>query len=86
MSPGEARQQLEVAALGRDLGDLFEYHVKGPVTIHKNQSALVPIIQANVEAEKVSLWNPALESARPLRFVAHKFEPADTRWRQLQRS
>jgi Carboxypeptidase regulatory-like domain len=67
MSPGEARQQLEAAALGRDLGDLFEYHVKGPVTIHKNQSALVPIIQTNVEAEKVSLWNPSLESARPLR-------------------
>ena len=67
MSPTEARQQLEAAALGRDLGDLFEYHVKGPVTIHKNQSALVPIIQTNVEAEKVSLWNPSLESARPLR-------------------
>ena len=67
MSPTEARQQLEAAALGRDLGDLFEYHVKGPVTIHKNQSALVPIIQSNVEAEKVSLWNPSLESARPLR-------------------
>ncbi len=67
MSPGEARQQLEAAVLGRDLGDLFEYHVKGPVTIHKNQSALVPIIQSNVEAEKVSLWNPSLESARPLR-------------------
>ena len=67
MSPGEARQQLEAAALGRDLGDLFEYHVKGPVTIHKNQSALVPIIQTNVEAEKVSLWNASLDSARPLR-------------------
>jgi hypothetical protein len=67
MSPAEARQKLEAAALGQDLGDLFEYHVKGPVTIHKNQSALVPILQANVEAEKVSLWNPSLGSARPLR-------------------
>jgi hypothetical protein len=67
MSPAEARQKLEAAALGQDLGDLFEYHVKGPVTIHKNQSALVPFLQANVEAEKVSLWNPSLGSARPLR-------------------
>jgi len=67
MSPSEARPKLEAAALGQDLGDLFEYHVKGPVTIHKNQSALVPILQANVEAEKVSLWNPSLASARPLR-------------------
>ena len=67
MSPAEARQQVQAAALGRDLGDLFEYHVKGVVTIHKNQSALVPIIQSNVEAEKVSLWNPSLGSGRPLR-------------------
>ncbi len=37
------------------------------MTIHKNQSALVPIIQSNVEAEKVSLWNPSLGSGRPLR-------------------
>ncbi len=42
----------------RDLGDLFEYQLKDHVTIHKNQSALVPILQARVEAEKVSVWNP----------------------------
>ncbi len=42
----------------RDLGDLFEYQLKDRVTIHKNQSALVPILQARVEAEKVSVWNP----------------------------
>ncbi len=28
------------------------------MTIHKNQFALVPILQARVEAEKVSVWNP----------------------------
>jgi len=43
----------------RDLGDLFEYQLKDRVTIHKNQSALVPILQARVEAEKVSVWNPS---------------------------
>ncbi len=45
-------------AESRDLGDLFEYQLKDRVTIHKNQSALVPILQARVEAEKVSVWNP----------------------------
>jgi hypothetical protein len=44
---------------GRDLGDLFEYQLKDRVTIHKNQSALVPILQARVDAEKVSVWNPS---------------------------
>jgi hypothetical protein len=47
-----------VAAESRDLGDLFEYQLKDRVTIHKNQSALVPILQARVDAEKVSVWNP----------------------------
>jgi hypothetical protein len=47
----------EVAAEGRGLGDLFEYRLKEPVTIRKNQSALVPIINVQVEAERVSVWN-----------------------------
>ena len=48
---------VEAAAQGRELGDLFEYRLKEPVTIRKNQSALVPIINAPVEAERVSVWN-----------------------------
>jgi len=42
---------------GRELGDLFEYRLKEPVTIRKNQSALVPIVAAQVEAERVSVWS-----------------------------
>ena len=41
-----------------DLGDVFEYKIKQPITIHKNQSALVPILQSRIDAEKVTLWNP----------------------------
>ncbi len=33
----------------------------------KNQSALVPIAQTEIEAEKVSLWNGTTGSGRPLR-------------------
>jgi len=43
----------------RDLGDLFEYKLPDRVTIRKNQSALVPILQARIDAEKVSVWNPS---------------------------
>ncbi len=49
----------------RELGDLFEYRLTEPVTIRKNQSALVPIVSAPVDAERVSLWNPA-SSRRPM--------------------
>ncbi len=42
---------------GKSLGDFFEYDIKQNITIGKNQSALVPILQAHVEADKVTLWN-----------------------------
>jgi hypothetical protein len=51
-------------AEGKSAGDFFEYKVKQKITIGKNQSALVPILQAHIDAERVTLWNA--ESA-PLR-------------------
>lgn len=60
-------QRSAAAAKGASLGDLFEYKLKDRVTIHKNESALVPIVQTHVTAEKVSLWNSSLGSERPLR-------------------
>jgi hypothetical protein len=69
MAIDEARRQMEAAAKGVELGDLFEYKLKDRVTIRKNESALVPIVQAHVKAEKVSLWNTSLGSERPLRAI-----------------
>lgn len=57
-------EQQQSTASTQELGDIFEYKIKQPVTIHKNQSALVPILQARVDAEKVTLWSPR---ERPLR-------------------
>lgn len=58
---------MEASAQGQELGDLFEYKLKERVTINKNQSAMVPIVQTEIAAEKVSLWNEARGNARPLR-------------------
>jgi len=63
----EARAMGEAAASGRELGDLFEYKLKDRVTLKKNQSALVPIAQTELEAQKVSLWSGTTGSGRPLR-------------------
>jgi hypothetical protein len=65
----EARAMGEAAASGEELGDLFEYKLKDKVTLKKNQSALVPIAQTEIEAEKVSLWNGTSGSGRPLRGI-----------------
>jgi len=43
----------------KEMGDLFQYKMRDRVTIRKNQSALVPILQARIDAEKVSVWNPS---------------------------
>jgi hypothetical protein len=65
----EARQAQQVDATGAQLGDLFSYKLKEPVTIRKNQSALVPILAGEVEADKVSLWNASSGSPRALRAI-----------------
>jgi len=45
----------EAAAEGTAVGDLFEYNLKEKITVLKNQSALVPIVQSAIEAEKITL-------------------------------
>jgi hypothetical protein len=59
--------QIGTAALGSELGDLFEYRINEPISILKNQSALVPILNHDVAAERVSLWNSRALNGRPLR-------------------
>jgi hypothetical protein len=58
-SPSEdmLAEAFEAAASGSNAADLFRYELKEKITIGKNQSALVPIINSAVEAEKVTLWN-----------------------------
>ncbi len=67
MSVEEARGVGTAAANGKELGDLFEYKLKDRISLKKNQSALVPIAQTEIEADKVSLWNGANDTGRPLR-------------------
>ena len=57
----------EAAARGQELGDLFEYKLKEPISIQKNRSALVPVVQSEIGAEKVSVWNEQAGLRRPQR-------------------
>ena len=47
--------------------DFFEYALTQPVTIHKNESAMVPILQQDLPAEHVTLWSE--KDPTPLRAV-----------------
>ena len=65
----EQFKDLAPAAAAGDMGDLFEYRITEPVTLTKNQSALVPIVNTEIDAERVSLWDRSSGSGRPLRAV-----------------
>lgn len=45
--------------------DFFQYSLAQPVTIHKNESAMVPILQQTLPVERVTLWSES--EPKPLR-------------------
>ncbi len=48
---------LGVDAQSRDLGELFEYSFAGPVTIKKNESAMLPFLQQKLGARKLLIYS-----------------------------
>lgn len=63
--PSDAIEEGDVSTNAFD--DFFEYALTQPVTIHKNESAMVPILQQDLPAEHVTLWSE--KEATPLRAV-----------------
>lgn len=47
---------VQTAATGSEIGDLFEYRIEQPVSVDRNQSALIPIIQTKMDGERVSIF------------------------------
>jgi hypothetical protein len=43
-------------ATGTTLGELFEYNFAGPITIKKNQSAMLPFLQDKISARKLLIY------------------------------
>ena len=59
-------------ATAQQLGELFEYKIGTPVTIPRNQSSMIPILQSTVEAERVSIFNQRYGLQHPRRGVQLK--------------
>lgn len=57
---------IQTAAIGEELGDLFEYHIEQPITVRRDRSALIPIIQTKMEGERVAIYNEAVRVDRPM--------------------
>ncbi|MFN6963046.1 MAG: hypothetical protein ACK4S4_04690 [Pyrinomonadaceae bacterium] len=57
---------VQTAATGSEIGDLFEYRISDPVTVPRNRSALIPIVQTKMEGERISVYNESVRAERPM--------------------
>jgi hypothetical protein len=57
IAPSYVGQSNVEGATGATLGELFEYHFAGPVTIKKNQSAMLPFLKDRVAARKLLIYS-----------------------------
>ena len=71
LSPGQAALG-SVAATGATLGTAFAYHIDVPVSVPRQQSALIPFVAGAVEAERVSVYNSRVQASHPLTGVRLK--------------
>jgi hypothetical protein len=57
---------VSAAATAGELGDYFQYVIDHPVTLPRQKSALLPIVQKEVEAGRVSIYNEKTQAKHPL--------------------
>jgi len=60
------RESVQAQAAGQKAGELFQYTIDTPVNLPRRQSALIPVVAQDIEAEKVSLYNADSDARYPL--------------------
>jgi hypothetical protein len=53
-------------ATAAEMGDYFQYGIEHPVTLPRQKSAMLPIVQQPVEGTRVSIYNQAVQAKHPL--------------------
>jgi hypothetical protein len=61
-----AQQSVTSAAQAIQAGELFQYSIKTPVTLARQQSAMLPIVSQTVEGERISIYNQGVQPKHPL--------------------
>ena len=60
------RESVKAQAEGQKAGELFQYTIDTPVNLPHRQSALIPVVAQDIEAEKLSLYNADSDARYPL--------------------
>ncbi len=68
----DAMSGVRAQAGGADAGEQFAYTISTPVTLPRQQAAMIPVIAQDIGAEKVSLYNAAADPRFPLNAVRLK--------------
>lgn len=68
-APLALEQGVATAAEATELGELFEYAISAPVSLARQKSAMLPIVNANVTGSKVSIYNQRVHAKYPLHGV-----------------
>lgn len=53
-------------AVGEQTGELFQYQIETPVSMPRQSSAMLPIVQTSVSATPVSVYNETVNAKHPL--------------------
>lgn len=59
-------ESMAVQTRTEKVGDLFEYAIERPVTVKRNQSALVPILSTTFGGKRVALFNRSVRESNPM--------------------
>ncbi|MHC4406507.1 MAG: hypothetical protein ACYTG0_43335 [Planctomycetota bacterium] len=60
------QQGVESMAVAGEVGELFQYSIDMPVSLSRRQSAMLPIVNAPVEGERLSVYNENVHVKHPL--------------------
>ncbi len=62
----DLRQGVVSAATATSLGDFFQYVIDQPVTLPRQKSAMLPIVNKDIEGKRVSIYNQNTLAKHPL--------------------
>jgi len=57
---------VQAQAMAGEVGELFQYNIAMPVTLPRQQSAMLPIVNQEVKGEKVSIYDQNVQPKHPL--------------------
>jgi len=65
-APWNLQQGVQAAARAGALGELFQYAIAAPVTMPRQTSAMLPIVNNEVQGEKLAIYDESVQAKHPL--------------------